>query len=157
MRVLPYYVGSGEGPRVLSSSLTLAVQGGWFEPRLPGHKWKALPLRQACLLIKIKLFNINRVTTHNVHVGSEEEARRRWCSTDWSEGEKTTGMAYIKKLKFYKLRSLSGEAFLHYIGKEETDEGGDNQNDGWKKTKTTGLAHKMFHRTICLFMHMVDY
>ena len=47
VRVLPHYVGSGEGPQVLSSSLTLAVQGGWFEPRLPGHKWKALPLRQA--------------------------------------------------------------------------------------------------------------
>ena len=45
VRVLPRYVGSGEGPRVLSS--LLAVQGGWFEPRLPGHKWKALPLRQA--------------------------------------------------------------------------------------------------------------
>jgi hypothetical protein len=62
-----------------------------------------------------------------------------------------------KKLKFYKLHSSNDKAFLHYIGKEETDKGGESQTDGRKKTKTTCLAHKLFHRRICLLMHMVDY
>jgi hypothetical protein len=65
-----------------------------------------------------------------------------------TEAEKKQLVWIIKKdLKNYALRSLSDEAFLHYIGREETEQGGESQADGRKKAKTTGLTHKVFHRT----------
>jgi len=59
----------------------------------------------------------------------------------------------------FALHNLSDEAFLHYIEREETDQGGESQTDGRKKTKKTGLTHKVFHRTyvyLCTWQRLLE-